>query len=54
VYDPTKFWLRATLNVDNYATYYYYDEAGNLTLKKQETEEGIFTITESRAHVSEN
>lgn len=54
VYDPTKFWLRATLNVDNYATLYYYDEEGNLTLKKQETEEGIFTITESRGHVSEN
>lgn len=53
VYDPVKKWLRATLNVDNYATFYYYDEEGHLTLKKQETEEGIFTITESRGHVSE-
>lgn len=54
VYDPVKFWLRASLNVDNYATFFYYDEAGNLVLKKIETEEGIQTITESRAHVSEN
>lgn len=54
VYDPAKFWLRASLNVDNYATLFFYDEEGNLTLKKQETEEGIFTITESRGHVSED
>lgn len=54
VYDPNRFWLRASLNVDNYATFFYYDEEGNLTIKKQETEEGIFTITESRGHVSEN
>lgn len=53
VYDPNRFWLRASLNVDNYATFFYYDEEGNLTLKEQETEEGIFTITESRGHVSE-
>lgn len=53
VYDPVKFWLRASLNVDNYATLFFYDEEGNLTLKKQETEKGIFTITESRGHVSE-
>lgn len=53
VYDPTRFWLRASLNVDNYATLFFYDEEGNLTVKKQETEEGIFTITESRGHVSE-
>lgn len=54
VYDADKFWLRAVLNVDNYATLFYYDEEGNLTIKKQETEEGVFTITESRGHVSEN
>jgi hypothetical protein len=53
VYDPDKFWLRATLNVDNYATLYFYDESGNLHIKKQETEEGIFTITESRSHLAE-
>lgn len=53
VYDPLKYWLRASLNVDNYATLFYYNEEGNLTLKKQETEKGIFTLTESRGHVSE-
>lgn len=54
VYDPDRFWLRASLNVDNYATLFFYDEEGNLTIKKQETEEGIYTITESRGHVSED
>jgi len=54
VYDIDNFWLIASLNVDNYATLFFYDEEGNLTLKKQETEEGIFTITESRGHVSED
>lgn len=54
VYDPNRLWLRASLNVDNYATLFFYDEEGNLTIKKQETEEGIFTITESRGHVSED
>lgn len=53
VYDPEHLWLRAMLNVDNYATLFYYDEQGNLTLKKQETEEGIHTVSESRAHVYE-
>jgi hypothetical protein len=53
VYDPVKYWLKATLNADNYATLYFYDEEGNLTIKKQETEKGIFTITESRGHVAE-
>ena len=54
VYDPVKYRLAASLNVDNYATFFYYDEEGNLHLKKQETEKGIFTVTESRGHVSKN
>jgi hypothetical protein len=53
VYDADKFWLRASLNVDNYATLFFYDEEGNLTIKKQETEKGIFTITESRGHIAD-
>ncbi len=53
VYGANDLWLRAELNAENYATFYYYDEEGNLTLKKQETEKGIFTVTESRGHVSE-
>ncbi|ASS47984.1 MAG: hypothetical protein A3D31_01165 [Candidatus Fluviicola riflensis] len=51
VYDPFNFWLRASLNVDNYATLFFYDEEGNMTLKKQETEEGIFTLQESRGRL---
>lgn len=54
VYNPINYWLNATLNANNYATFYYYDEEGNLHLKKQETEEGIFTITESRGYVPNN
>ncbi len=50
VYDQVRFRLMAQLNVDNYATLYFYDEEGNLHLSKQETEEGIFTISESRGH----
>lgn len=53
VYDKDKYWLKASLNVDNYATLFYYDEEGNLNLKKQETEKGIFTISESRGHIVE-
>jgi hypothetical protein len=48
VYDPVTFWLKATLNVDNYASFYHYNEQGALTLTKQETEKGIFTVSESR------
>ena len=50
VYDPTNFLLRASLNVDNYATLYYYDEQGKLVLCKQETENGIVTLKEARSH----
>ncbi len=53
VYDANKYWLKASLNMDNYATLFFYDAEGKVTLKKQETEKGIFTITESRGHVSE-
>ena len=49
VYDPVTFWLKATLNVDNYATFFHYNEQGALTLTKQETEKGIFTVSESRS-----
>ena len=51
VYDPNNFRLVATLNANNYATYYFYDEQGNLYLTKQETEEGIFTISESHGYM---
>lgn len=51
VYDPVTFWLKASLNVDNYATFYYYNEQGALTLTKQETEKGIFSVSESRSRL---
>ncbi len=51
VYDPVTFWLKASLNVDNYATFYHYDQQGALTLTKQETEKGIFTVSESRSRL---
>ena len=51
VYDPSNFRLRASLNVDNYATLYFYDEQGNLVMRKQETENGIVTLSESRGNV---
>lgn len=54
VYDPINFRLLATLNADNYATFYFYDEQGNLYLTKQETEEGIFTISENHGYVKPN
>lgn len=53
VYDPTDLKLRATLDDNNYATFYYYDESGALFLVKQETAEGIKTIQESRGHLQE-
>lgn len=51
VYDPVTFWLKANLNVDNYATFYYYNQEGALNLTKQETEKGIFTVSESRSRM---
>ena len=54
VYDPAdNYKLKAVLDENNYATLYYYDESGNLFLVKQETEDGIKTIQESRLHVRE-
>lgn len=53
VYDPVTFKLRATLDDNNYATIYSYDEEGSLFLVKKETEKGIKTIQESRNHLNE-
>lgn len=41
--------LAATLDENNYATFYEYDQEGNLVRTKKETEKGILTITESRS-----
>lgn len=48
VYDPITFKFTAELDNNNYATFYEYDEEGNLTRVKKETARGILTIKESR------
>jgi hypothetical protein len=51
VYDPITLRLSATLDENNYATFYEYDEEGKLIRVKKETEKGIMTIQESREGV---
>jgi hypothetical protein len=53
VYNVTDYKLSATLDQNNYATYYYYDENGSLYLLKKETERGVMTIQESYGHTTE-
>lgn len=53
VYDKDNYRLKATLDNNNYATFFYYDESGKLYLKKQETERGVFTVQESKVHTPE-
>lgn len=48
VYDPYTMRLSAQLDANNYATFYYYDSEGRLSVMKQETEKGIKTIKEGR------
>lgn len=50
VYDAKNYKLRATLDGNNFASLYFYDEQGNLYLTKKETERGIQTIQESLSH----
>lgn len=54
VYNPLNYKVSAELDNNNYATFYYYDEQGNLFLVKKETERGIFTISESRQNLKNN
>lgn len=49
VYNQQNQRLEAELDGNNYATFYYYDDEGNLFLLKQETEKGIITKQESRS-----
>jgi hypothetical protein len=51
VYDPASYRLMATLDENNFAAFYYYDEEGRLYLTKKETEEGVKTIAETVTHV---
>ncbi len=51
VYDPVTLRLMSTLDENNYATFYEYDEEGNLIHTKRETERGVMTIMESRKSI---
>lgn len=52
VYDPLTLRLTAELDDRNYATFYEYDENGNLVRVKKETINGIKTISETRTSFS--
>jgi hypothetical protein len=49
VYQPVTRKLMASLDENNYATFYEYDQEGNLVRTKKETEQGILTVSESRS-----
>jgi hypothetical protein len=49
VYHPVTRKLMATLDENNFATFYEYDAAGNLIRTKKETEHGVLTLSESRS-----
>lgn len=49
VYDPVSHRLMATLDENNYATFYEYDDEGILIRVKRETEKGVMTIKEHRS-----
>lgn len=48
VYHPLTLRLMATLDENNYATFYVYDQQEQLVATKKETETGIFTVQEAR------
>ncbi len=48
VYNPVNEKLMATMDENNFATFYEYDNEGNLTRVKKETAKGIMTVSESR------
>lgn len=54
VYDPFSLRLWATLDDNNYASFYEYDDEGILVRTKRETEKGIVTIQEARTILSPN
>lgn len=49
VYDPITLRYSATLDENNYATFYVYDDEGKLVITKKETREGVKTISEGRS-----
>jgi len=51
VYDPVSLKYIANLDENNYAAFYTYDEEGNLSGVKRETEKGIISVNESRRNL---
>lgn len=47
VYSLDDYRLRAILDEENFASFFYYDVEGNLYLTKKETKEGVKTLTEN-------
>lgn len=52
VYDPLNMRLAAELDERHYATFYEYNELGQLTRIKKETEKGVMTIQETKNNSS--
>lgn len=50
-YDPISLRLMAEMDENNFATFYEYDQEGNLMRVKKETEKGISTLKESRSSI---
>ncbi len=48
-YDDKTFRLMAEMDENNFATFYEYDDEGNLVRVKKETERGVMTIKENRS-----
>jgi hypothetical protein len=53
VYEPKMMKLNAELDENNFATFYDYDEQGQLIRVRKETERGIMTIKETRTYLKQ-
>ncbi len=54
VYNVSDYRLRAVLDEENFASYFYYDKEGNLYLTKKETKDGIKTLSENISYQIEH
>ena len=52
VYDPETFRLMATLDENNFATFYVRDQEGQVVKYNVETEKGVVTIQEGTRHLA--
>jgi PKD repeat protein len=50
VYNLTDFHLQAILDEENFASYFFYDQEGNLSLTKKETIDGVKTLSENASY----